>query len=287
VTCSFIATNKPLRPEPVPLEGCVLRSLWILVGLMGLSACGGEENDAGTRTIEGRGNTFDEAIADVERQLGPDEYRPATPEETEEAIQLAMQALADMRDKRPSAEIAAALNEFQYGGGASGYFDLDDFPYKPAEFGQITNLGPDAAADGIGGAAGFILEAEDEPYKTVLVSYLVFDDFNDARDYRDKLDRNFTQSVIEYEIIDLTSEDSADIEAHCSFVPDANNAVSCYYLGPSERVVAVLLFGDGPYLDFSRGMRAIDLVFDNAEADFRIRYALGQSAGYLVDGFAP
>jgi len=192
-------------------------------------------------------------------------------------------ALESRGDQRSGPEIASAIDAFRRGAGRRGYFDRAGSPYQASEFGQLTELPADAAADGITGAAGLLLEAAAEPYRTVLVSYLVFDDPGAARTYFEKLDRNISQSMREVAVIDLQRDVGPSVEVRCVFVPDANNAVNCHYLGPGDRIVAVLLFTDGPALNFSGGKRAIDLVFASAGVEPRIRAVLADTAAYLFD----
>jgi hypothetical protein len=201
----------------------------------------------------------------------------------------ALDALEAGADNRSGADFAAAIDAYRHGAGARGYFDAADFPYRPSEYGQITDLPPDAAADGITGAAGLVLDAPSGPFKTALVSYLIFDTAANAAAYRKKLDRNFTQSLVETATLDLTNPETgqSEVEVRCVYVPDTDNSVNCHHLGPSARIVAVTLFTGGPYLEFTGAKRAIDLVLENSEAELRILDVLAEEAAYLFDAARP
>ena len=208
----------------------------------------------------------------------------------EDGAALAREALAALdapTDARPGAEIAAAIDAYRNGAAASAYFNAAGFPYRPSEYGQITNLPGNAAADGITGAAGYVLDAADGPFKSVLVSYLVFDDPANAAAFRDKLDRNFYQSVVEPHIFELTGAEETPIEVRCVYVPASDNSVNCHHMGPYGRIVAVTLFAGGPPLSFAGGKPAIELIFDDASSEQRIIGAIEETAAYLFDAARP
>ncbi len=271
----------------------------LLIAAAALAACGGgskkndESADDGTRIIEGKGATFDEAADDVIRKLdearadGAGEGWVELEGDAADVVRDDLRALDAAADARSGAEIAAAIDAYRHGAGASGYFDAADFPYRPSEYGQITDLPANAAADGIAGAAGLVLDAPDGPFKTVLVSYLVFDEQANAVAYRGKLDRNFTQTMVEPVSFDLTGSDHRPIEVRCVYVPDSENSVNCHHLGPSGRIVSSALFAGGPALDFSGDETAIELVFNDAESERRIMDAVAETAAYLYDAARP
>lgn len=271
----------------------------LLIAAAALAACGGgpKENDEGaddgTRIIEGKGATFDEAADDVIRKLdearagGRGEGWVELGDEEAAVVREDLRALDAAADARSGAEIAAAIDAYRHGAGASGYFDGADFPYRPSEYGQITDLPANAAADGITGAAGLVLDAPDGPFKSVLVSYLVFDAQANAVAYRGKLDRNFTQSMVEPVSFDLTRDDHDPIKVRCVYVPDSDNSVNCHHMGPSGRTVASTLFAGGPALDFSGDETAIELVFNDAESERRIMDTVAETAAYLYDAAQP
>jgi hypothetical protein len=190
-------------------------------------------------------------------------------------------------DTRSGAEIAAAIDAYHLGDGATGYFDSPEFLYRASEYGQITSLPPDAAANGITGAAGFMLDASDGPFKTVLVSYLVFDDPNKAADYRELLNRNFTQSMVDHVSFKLSGERHSTIEVRCVYVPDTDHSVNCHHAAANGRIVATALFAEGPELTFTGREPAINLVFSDLPSMQRIMSVAGKTASYVVDASRP
>jgi hypothetical protein len=59
--------------------------------------------------------------------------------------------------------------------------------------------------------------------------------------------------------------------------------VNCHYKGPEDRVIGLLLFAEGPPLEFTGEKSAIDLIFENEEAMKRIAAVTGASWAYLDD----
>lgn len=155
-----------------------------------------------------------------------------------------------------------------------------------SEYGEIANLPAGAAENGITGVSGFVLDAADQPFKTALVSYLVFDDPSAAAAYLEKLGRNFTQSLSEPVTFELSNGDEAPIEVRCVFVPDTNNGVNCHHLAHGGRIVAATLLADGPLLRLDGGEPAIFRIFDDTPSRTRLMAAVSESASYLLDAVA-
>lgn len=178
--------------------------------------------------------------------------------------------------------IAAAVVGHWRSGGAA--FEKNGVRYRIATAESPAEIPADAQARGIKAMPGLGLEGDGAPFATVIAGYAVFDDPAAADAYFFDLDFNLgEQEVAEIKSFYIRRDGYPEEYMNCVFVPDAANGVNCHYKTPDKRIVAVLLFAEGPALDFSGSERAIDLVFANDAAADRVSLAASASWAYLYD----
>jgi hypothetical protein len=178
-------------------------------------------------------------------------------------------------------EIAAAI----VGGWRSGSatFEKNGMRYR-----IVTAESPappaDAQARGIKAMPGLGIEGDGAPFASVIAGFAVFDDPAAADAYYSDLDFNLgEQEVAEIKSFYIRRDGYPEEYMNCVFVPDAGNSINCHYQTADKRIVAVLLFADGPALDFSGNERAIDLVFADEAALDRVSLVASATWAYLYD----
>jgi hypothetical protein len=208
-------------------------------------------------------------------------YRDATPEEAAEALELSRSALWQLDPAYGAAAVANAIRERWR---ASGDIEIDAVTrYEVRGSEVVDNLEGDASSRGVKAGVGVELAGNGPIFETGVLYYLIFDDPALARAYFNALDNNLGAQVTRIVRTFELGRSPGSIPLNCVYVPQTAQAINCHFLGPDDRVVAVLLLSDGPDVDVVPGTDFIETILANNEARKRAVGASGIAARYLWD----
>ncbi len=213
-------------------------------------------------------------------------YREATPKEAAEMEQMALEAYQNLLDKRSAVDIAKAIDGFWRTREGAAAFNASPLAYRISEGKMLKDLGERAAADGIKAAAGFIIEEANAPYfRTVMTTYLAFDDKAAATAYFGRLSRDMAGVAGPSREFPISKKNHPPFTLRCIYVTETANSVNCHYMHSDKRVIGVLLYAEGPQLNFSGDKEAIDMLLGNDETLKRIGAVAAASFAYLDDAY--
>jgi hypothetical protein len=201
----------------------------IVAVLLVLSGCDDRDADE-NKGLSAEGATFDEALDNLfekmkkrdaaaaresdsssNRKEAVTTVRDATPEEIDEFENLAIEAYQNWLDDRTALAIAQALDAHWRTEGRANTWDSSPFKYHIVEGDVESTMPLEAQQNGIMAAAGFLVEAEATFFRTVMTSYMIFDDRSAANTYFEGLSRDMAGVAGPYRSFDL------DVKHHPSF----------------------------------------------------------------------
>ncbi len=223
---------------------------------------------------------YPEEISDEPARPSP-AYRDATPEEAAEALELARRSIWENDPTQSAVAVANAINERWRTSDALVIDAVTRYDVRAVEV--IPNLEADASAQGVKAAVGVELVGDSSIFATGLLFYLVFDDPARARAYFKALDTTLGAQVTRIVRTFELGRTPGSIPLNCVYVPETAQAISCHFLGPEDRVVAMLLLSDGPAVEVVPGTDFIETILANNEARKWAVGASGFAANYLWD----
>lgn len=210
-------------------------------------------------------------------------YRDATPQEAAEALELARRSIWENDPAQSAAAVANTINARWRRSGELVIDAVTRYEVRAAEV--ISNLESDASAQGVKAAVGVELAGDGPIFATGMLFYLVFDDPARARAYFKALDTNLGAQVTSIVRTFELGRTPGSIPLNCVYVPETAQAVNCHFLGPQDRVLAVLLLSDGPDVEVVPGTDFIETILADNDARKRAVGAGGFAARYLWEVF--
>lgn len=248
----------------------MIRASIAFVLLVALCACADENGKDRTRTDGSPANSGDEV-------------RDATPEELAELDGMLAQLATGRPDLRSASDLANLIGARRHSG-ASMLFDSEGVAYRIVDGAVEETIPPDAAARGIKALAGVEFAGDGPVFKTVIASYMIFDDPDAAEAYHRDLDSNLgALQLSEWTQFSVEWNDYPQIVLRCVYVPDTHNSLNCHYMTADQRIVVVLLLGEGPQVAFSGQEPAVNQVLAAGDARLRAGLAGAASWAYLYD----
>ena len=217
--------------------------------LLVLAGCDNSDQDE-NKGLSANGATFEEAVDNLLEKMetrdaaaagdngissnnnGDDgTVRDATLEEAAEFKKLAGEAYQNWLDDRTALEIAQALDTHWRTEGRDITWDSSPFNYRIIEGSLESTLPAEAQQNGIMAAAGFLVEADATFFKTVMTTYMTFDDRTAANAYVERLSRDMIGVAGPYRAFDLDVKRHPSFTMRCGYITETNHSVNCHFKG--------------------------------------------------------
>lgn len=265
------------------------RTIAIFAALLALAACGkGGKSEDGTKTYEGKGATFDDALADARKKMdkaddkddGDGGWQELTPEDGG-AYDLAVKGLDALYGGTPD-EIVAKIDAYWREGGRAAAFDKTGYDYRIDEGEKLKPSDLAGGNSGVKAASGVSLVGKSGPYEHALVSFGAFDDEETAAAFEAAHAYDTSLGVSGWRGFEVTKKGYPTAHVECAIVPGSQGAMACL-LRPTPRVVVTVAAYDGPAYDQSYDGAAVDFVLENDDARARLGAIASVALALAVD----